>query len=133
VTFLRFAGTILVAHSSVEIGLFQIADLVEKNPGTNQDYKQVIRQQLDWFLKRLPVPERFNLTRSKGYYRRNSKGICWFNETASECLARMYILKGIAEEYGYFINVVREDRIGYIIYEDEFQAVAEPFSDTRTR
>ena len=44
----------------------------------------------------------------------------------------MFLLKRIAEEHGFLITVIRADRIGYVVYEDEFQAVAEPFSDTRT-
>ncbi len=92
----------------------------------------MIREQFDWFSKHLPAPARFNRTRSKGYYRRKTKGISWFKDTASECLSRMHVLKRIAEEHGYPVSVICEDRIGFIVYEDEFQAVAEPFFETRT-
>jgi hypothetical protein len=132
VAFLRFAGTSRHDHSGFEVGLFQIAYVIKESPATSQADEQAIRQQLDWFSKHLPTPARFNRSRSKGYYRRKSKGIAWFKDTASECLTRMHILKQIAKEHGYLVNVITEYRIGYIVYEDDFQVVAEPFSDTRT-
>ena len=113
-------------------GLFQIIEEVKKARETSPVVEQLIRLELDWFDKHLPAPHRLNRTRSKGWYRRNPKGICWFKESAIDCVTRMYVLKRIAEDHGYFITVIREDRIGYIVYEDDFQAVAEPFSDTRT-
>lgn len=131
-SFLRFVGSRRHADSGVESGLFEIVAGIEKNPVTRQADEEAIRANLDWFNEHLPVPHRFNRTSSKGYYRRNAKGISWFKDTAAEYLARMYELKRIAEDYGFHITVIREDRIGYIVYEDEFQAVAEPFSDTHT-
>ena len=130
--FLRFVGTGRHAHSGVEVGLFQIAYSIRDSHATSQGVERAIRQQLDWFSKHLPAPKRFNRSRSKGYYRRTTKGISWFKDTATECLARMFILKRIAEEHGYLVSVISEDRIGFIVYEDEVQVVAEPFSDTRT-
>lgn len=94
--------------------------------------EQSIRHELDWFNKHLPAPDRFNRSRSKGWYRRSPKGICWFKESARDGVIRMHVLKRIAEDHGFVINVIREDRIGYVVYEDNFQAVAEPFPDTRS-
>jgi hypothetical protein len=133
VPFLRFASISRNAQSGVEVGLFQIAYAIRDNPATSEADQRAIRRQLAWFSKHLPAPTRFNRSRSKGYYRRNAKGISWFKDTASECLARMHALKRLAEEHGYAVNVIREDRIGYIVYEDDCQAVAEPYSETRTK
>ncbi len=44
----------------------------------------------------------------------------------------MHELKAILESNGCPVTVIREDRIGYVVHEDEFQAVAEPFADTKT-
>jgi hypothetical protein len=44
----------------------------------------------------------------------------------------MYEIKKIAEAHGHLVNVILEERVGYVIYEDEFQVLAEPFADTRT-
>jgi hypothetical protein len=49
-----------------------------------------------------------------------------------ECLSRMHQLKDILEANGHQVTLVHETRIGYIVYEDPLQVVAEPFAETRT-
>jgi hypothetical protein len=44
----------------------------------------------------------------------------------------MYELRRVLEDYGRIVHVVREDRIGYVVYEDDVQVIAEPFAETRT-
>lgn len=41
-------------------------------------------------------------------------------------------MRRIAELHGHAVNVIAEERVGYLVYENEVQVVAEPFSDTRT-
>ena len=36
------------------------------------------------------------------------------------------------EANGHTVHMVREERIGYVVYSDDFQVIAEPFADTRT-
>jgi hypothetical protein len=130
--FVRFVGAHRHRHSGAEIGLFQIAYAIMRDTNTGGAIEHAIRQELNWFRNNLPVPTRFNRSRSKGYYRRGTKGISWFKDSAAECLARMHVLRQIAETHGQPITVVTEDRVGYIVYEDDVQVVAEPFADTRT-
>ena len=56
----------------------------------------------------------------------------WFKPTAREHIAKAFELKSILDDNGYFIEVLKEDRIGFVVYEDEHQIVAEPFSETIT-
>ncbi len=44
----------------------------------------------------------------------------------------MYRLKRLLEANGYPVTMVKEKRVGYVVYEDGCQVVAEPFSETRT-
>jgi len=37
----------------------------------------------------------------------------------------------LLEENSFAVRVFRSRRVGYIVYEDEHQVVAEPFSDVR--
>jgi len=81
------------------------------------------------------VPEvhrRFSRSASKGYYRRATKGIAWFRDDAVEHISRMFELKRVMEANGHSVHVVRENRVGYIVYEDDVQVIAELFADTRT-
>jgi hypothetical protein len=41
-------------------------------------------------------------------------------------------MKDVIEANGHVVEIIREERIGYVVYEDEAQVVAEPFADTRT-
>ena len=93
----------------------------------------MLAEMLAWFEKILPTPERFNRTKSKGFYRRRTRGIAWFRDSATECLSRMHRIRVILETYGHPVTMLTETRVGYVTYEDEFQVVAEPFSDTQTR
>jgi hypothetical protein len=44
----------------------------------------------------------------------------------------MHAVKEVLEGYGHPVSLVREERVGYIVHEDEFQVIAEPFSETKT-
>ena len=44
----------------------------------------------------------------------------------------MHQVKAVLERYGYAVVMLSESRIGYVVDEDEFQVIAEPFSDTHT-
>jgi hypothetical protein len=82
-------------------------------------------QSLEWFRKNLDTPTRFNRSKSKGFYRRRTRGIAWFKDSARQ-------IKGVLEKYGHQIVVLSESRVGEVIHDDAFQVIAGPFSDTQT-
>ncbi len=98
-------------------------------PAQRDELKSLIK----WFDSHVPIPERFNRSSSRGYYRRETKGISWFRDAAKESLANMHRLKSIAESNGLTVHVLNEERVGYVVYEDDFQVIAEPFADTKVR
>lgn len=59
-------------------------------------------------------------------------GLSWFKPTAEQHIQKAHELAAILSELGFVIEILKTDRPGYIVYEDEFQIVAEPFSDTPT-
>ena len=130
--FLRFIVRGLHPESGVEDGLFGPAYNLRDDSSLGEAERQTLSETLAWFERNLKAPDRFNRTRSKGYYRRRTKGIAWFRDTATECVTRMHVLKRILESHGHAVTVVHETHVGYVVYEDESQVVAEPFADTRT-
>jgi len=129
--FLRFVNFRQVESMQAKEGIFRVAgDLVERN---DVDQSTINRTEtlLVWFADNLEAPEKFNKTKSKGYYRKNTKGLSWFKPTAIEHINRAFQLKMVLDENGYPIEVIKSSRLGYILYEDEYQIIAEPFSDTR--
>ncbi|MEJ6403372.1 hypothetical protein [Yoonia sp. 2307UL14-13] len=103
-----------------------------KSPETDQYIAQQIKSELDWFEEHLRIPNRFNKTKSKGAYRRNTKGIAWFRNNDSEALERAYALSELIRCCGIDVQEIISDRIGYFVYEDDVQIIAEPFADTPT-
>jgi hypothetical protein len=130
--FIRFALMRRHPESGVEDGAFGLAYALLDSPEIETADRHVLAETLAWFEKNLPKPTRFNRTRSKGFYRRKTRGIAWFKDTSTEHLARMHLIKALLESYGYPVVMLSEARVGYVTYEDDVQVVAEPFSDTQT-
>jgi hypothetical protein len=130
--YLRFVVSQQNSDSGVESGLFVAAYALRDRTVLPADLRSRLDDHLKWFKANLATPARFNRSSSKGHYRRSTKGISWFRDTAREHIARMHDLKLIAEANGYVVSLIKEDRIGYVVYEDEHQVVAEPFADTKT-
>jgi len=81
----------------------------------------------EWFNQNLQKPRR--LARSKKPRAKNV-AISWFKNTAVEHIARMRSLARIVEAHGLLVDMLHTRKPGYVVYEDEFQVAAEPFSDT---
>jgi hypothetical protein len=130
--FIRFVLAQRRPDSAVEVGTFRLAYELRDAPHVEAAGRSVLAENLTWFEKNLETPTRFNRTKSKGFYRRKTRGIAWFKDAATEPLARMHQIKTVLEQYGHPVMMLSEPRVGYVIYEDAFQVVAEPFSDTQT-
>lgn len=130
--FIRFVLPVTNKDSTLNEGLFRLAYAFRDDPTVNDADRKLLIDITTWFDKNLLAPTRFNRTSSKGHYRRATRGISWFRDTATDCVTRMFELKRILETYGHHITVIQETRPGYVVYEDAFQVVAEPFSDTFT-
>ena len=129
--FIRFVLQIRHPDTGVEEGIFRTAYDFRRAHSIAVHERQVLNEALEWLGKHLPVPTRFNRTKSKGYYRRETKGVSWFKPTARDHIARMRLLVTILEENGRTVNQIITRRPGYIVYEDEHQVVAEPFFEKR--
>jgi hypothetical protein len=129
--YLRFIISKKHPDSGVPDGVFSTAIGLRDGAEITKQDRDTLTEQLAWFNKHLPIPKRFNRSSSKGYYRKNTKGIAWFRDEALEFIARMHEIKRILEANGHVVHVLREDRVGYVVYEDKAQVVAEPFADTR--
>ena len=130
--FIRFVLKPRDADSGVDEGMFQVAYRLRDSPRVEASDHAVLAETLAWFEKNLETPSRFNRTKSKGFYRRKTRGIAWFKDSATEHVARAHRIKVILEHYGHPVLILSEERVGYIVHEDDFQIIAEPFSDTRT-
>ncbi|HEX5410448.1 MAG TPA: hypothetical protein VFZ27_01145 [Terriglobia bacterium] len=126
--YLRFVVEELDDDSEFELGVFQAAfDLHDK--GKLYPYEEQHLDELrQWFDTHLEKPTRFT-TAKPPYYRKRNRAISWFKDSAQEHIARVREISAILENHGVPVRMIKSDRVGYVVYEDEHQIVAEPFSD----
>jgi len=101
-----------------------------RDKGELYDYEEaLLREVLDWFNKHLEKPDKFTSSKPP-YYRKKSKAISWFKESATEHVAMVRHIVSILENHSVQARMIRTARPGYIVYEDEFQVTAEPFANS---
>jgi hypothetical protein len=128
---LRFVLLRSNPDTGVEDGIFSAAYALRGSASMSVADRQSLEDLLSWFEANLSVPERFNRSKSKGYYRRTTAGVSWLKPAAAEHIAKMRTLTAILEENGYLVSQITTERPGYVVFEDDHQVVAEPFRDTR--
>jgi hypothetical protein len=127
--YIRFVVDKLDCDSGKRQGLFQTIDeLFEKNL-LHKYEEDIVKEIRKWFSNHLEKPDSF--TRSSTPHAIN-KAISWFKPTAKEHIDKMRQLTAIIEGHGIHVHVIRTDRPGYVVYEDEYQITAEPYSETKT-
>lgn len=108
-------------------GLFHtVYDLRDSGKLTYQEEAQ-LKDLVFWFRENLKVPKRF--ARSKNPSSHN-KAISWFKDNALEHIGKMREIAELLKNHGITTKMIREKRIGYVVYEDEVQVTAVPFSET---
>jgi hypothetical protein len=106
--------------SHVEQGVFHGARLAidwGQVTGTDADLLCEVRA---WFNENLERPTAFGRDTLR-------LGICWFKADSKEHIAKIWEMVHILERNGIFVKKIRTTKPGYVIYEDEWQLVAEPF------
>ena len=81
----------------------------------------------EWFRSNLKKPR--SLSRSSKPHAKNV-AISWFKDTAKKHINKMRELIEILSSHGIETEILRTDKPGYIVYEDEYQVAAEPFNET---
>ena len=82
----------------------------------------------EWFSQHLERPRRFRRSRCP---RAENKGVCWFKSSANKHLAKIHEMICVLEMNDIYVRMLKKHRPGYIVYEDDYQVVAEPFADLR--
>lgn len=111
-------------------GLFQVAGRLAKGGRLSEAEQKHLDDLREWFGTYLPKPDRFSRKRKAAD--KNTRGIAWFKDSAHKHIKRMRDLVALLERHDVQVNVVETTRPGYVVYEDDFQVVAEPFAETRT-
>jgi hypothetical protein len=120
--YIRFMVDLKDADSNVGRGIFQAAALAVEWRNINGADAGELGKIQNWFGKNLNRPASFGRDKLR-------LGICWFKTGATEHIARIWEMVRILERNGIYVKKIITDRPGYVVYEDEWQLVAEPFRE----
>lgn len=110
------AGILVVAH-----------DLLDDDEEVDESRRARLREELAWFNANLGIPTL--LSRSKKAHSAN-KAISWLRQSATEHIDHAKTIAAVLVRHGIGVRELKTDRPGYVVYDDEYQVVAEPFRET---
>jgi len=110
-------------------GIFAAAYDLRRSDRCLPELSTELNDLLTWFGADLPIPGRFARSRRPHAH---PVAVSWFKPSAHEHVRKARRLVQILAACGVSVDELRTSRPGYVVFEDEFQVVAEPFSDTPT-
>lgn len=125
--FVRFVIKSLDRDSGRRQGLFQAANELQLSGAVTPEDNKKLDSIFNWFRKNLLKPTKLAVS-SRPHSK--AQAISWFKDSAKEHIAKMREFQDVLERYGLAVEMLKARRLGYVLYEDEFQVAAYPFSDT---
>jgi hypothetical protein len=127
--YLRFVVPELDEESERGLGVFHAAYNLCKRGELYPHEETHLEELRHWFNVHLEKPTCFTAAKPP-YYRKKKKAVSWFKDTAQSHISRIHEMIAILSNHGISVRMVKAERVGYVVYEDDHQIVAEPFSDT---
>lgn len=125
--FIRFVCGEKNEDSHVAAGLFCAAfDLIHEGELPDHDYAE-LDELMNWFRLRLKGPFEYRLRKPW----RARRSVCWFKSDANEHVRQAWLMMKILERNDVFMRMIKARFVGYVIYEDEVQVLAQPSADMR--
>jgi len=128
--YVRFVVPKIDEDSERRVGVFHaVWDLRDRGllyPHEEEQHDE-LRYWFSWWLKR---PTRFTAAKPP-YWRKKSRAICWFRDSAQTHISQAWRLVAILQDHGVPVQVLKTKRVGYVVYEDEYQVVAAPYAETK--
>jgi hypothetical protein len=117
--YIRFVVGLKDGNGHSEQGIFRAVMWALEWKEIQGSDAETLRELLVWFSRNLAKPS---------YSGRDGLrfGICWFKVGAVEHMLRIDEMSRVLERNGVYIKKIKTDKPGYVIYEDEWQLVAEP-------
>jgi hypothetical protein len=123
--FLRFVGSDIDERTGQPVGLIAIAYELRDRGALNAADETQLLAHLHWIQTEIPIPTRF--ARRRNSYHKETHGLSWVKSEAAAFVAHLHAIADIARRNDCIIELQRTERPGYVVYEDEWQVVAEPF------
>lgn len=116
--FIRFVVGSESDSPRTQSGLFTEAECLRKKDLLQPYQVEVVKEIFEYFNKNLPVPPYSTKKWSVD-------AISWFKDNAVNYIDKMRDLTFILEENGYQVRILKTDKPGMILYEDEYQIVSQ--------
>ena len=125
--FVRFVSSEIDYDSHVPAGLFCAAfDLIDDGKLSDHDYAE-LADLMRWFRLHLNGPFEYRLRKPW----RARRSICWFKSEAHEHVKQAWRLANLLSRNDVLVRMIKSHTVGYIIYEDTAQVLAQPSADVR--
>jgi hypothetical protein len=124
--FLRFVPSDLDEESPQELGVFHAARNLRDSGLLSQHDEEILHEIRGWLNDNSSKPAKFTNAKPL-HYRKN--GISWFKTSAKDHIRKIREIIAVLESYDVSVRMIKTDRPGYVVYEDQFQ-VAVPFADS---
>ncbi len=125
--FIRFSSGEIDDDSQVAAGLFcaayNLSDVARLSAHDHAELAELMR----WFRLHLKGPFEHRLRKPW----RAPHSICWFKSHACEHVKRAWLMMNVLERNDVFKRMIKARTVGYVIYEDEAQVLAQPSADVR--
>jgi len=127
--YIRFVVNEIDEDSQKRLGIFHAIRYL-RDDGKLSSYEEAhMNEVMDWFADNLEKPNRFSRAKRK---KPVGKAISWFEDNAIEHISKMREIMLVLKSHGIQVDMIKTERPGYIVYEDEFQVTAESFGETKT-
>lgn len=116
--FIRFVVGSESDYPRTQSGLFTEIESLRSNGHLEPYQMKMVKDIFEYFNKNLPVPPYSTKKWS-------IDAISWFKDSAINFIDRMRDLAFILEENGHRVRILKIDRPGMVLYEDEYQVVSQ--------
>ena len=128
VELIRFVVLEVENRSRVERGLLRGSSRLQRTRIFSAAEEEFLKETFKFFNTHLPNPERVAQANRPGA---EPKAVSWFKPAATRFIARMQDLAAMLEAHGIHTKRLTTSKPGFVVYEDEYQVVAEAFRDRR--
>lgn len=116
--YIRFVVGTEAESARFQSGLFTEVERLREE-GKLQPYQiELVQEIFKFFNDGLPVPPYSTKSWS-------INAISWFKDSASDYIDKMWDLKSILEENDFNVRIIKTDKPGMVLYEDDFQVVSQ--------
>jgi hypothetical protein len=122
--FVRFVIADRHPDTGVHAGIFEALKRLPPVGRVADWHENRLSEIVAWFRAQLPFPERVARSRRPNGHH---AAVSWFKESATEHIMMARELAAILEAHDVRVEMLTTARPGYVVYEDDFQVLAEPF------